>query len=122
MKRRDIILAGAALATGGGVTALLNGEKKALLNGEKKGQKKPETEESNTVASPNIIKGIKEFRMATSWPKDFPGLGIMPVRFAEALKQMSDGRLQVRKCIMPPNITGRVNPKPSRFSQRFRLA
>ena len=34
--------------------------------------------------------------MATSWPKDFPGLGQMPERFAHALRQMSGGALDVR--------------------------
>ncbi len=87
MKRRDVLLAGAALATGGGVTAVLSKDKKT-----------PVTSKSNDAAigAPNIIKGIKEFRMATSWPKDFPGLGIMPLRFAKALHDMSDGRLQVK--------------------------
>ena len=85
MKRRDIILAGAALATGGGVAAVLRGDKKVTKASTNSG-----------LASPNIIKGIKQFKLATSWPKDFPGLGIMPVRFAERLKEMSDGRLEVK--------------------------
>ena len=34
--------------------------------------------------------------MATSWPKNFPGLGIMPERFAESLRLMSDGTLDVQ--------------------------
>ncbi len=85
MKRRDIILAGAALATGGGVAAVLGGDKKAS-----------KSTSSRELASPNIIKGIKQFKLATSWPKDFPGLGIMPVRFSERLKEMSDGRLDVK--------------------------
>lgn len=34
--------------------------------------------------------------MATSWPKDFPGLGQMPNRFSKALHEMSDGRLNVK--------------------------
>lgn len=34
--------------------------------------------------------------MATSWPKDFPGLGQMPNRFAEAMHLMSDGRIEVK--------------------------
>ncbi len=85
MKRRDILLAGAALATGGGVTGILA-----------KGKPKTSSDKRSDLASPCINKGIKEFRMATSWPKDFPGLGIMPVRFAKALNDMSDGRLQVK--------------------------
>jgi len=86
MKRRDIILAGAALATGGGVAGVL---------AKGKNKNKPVSSGSD-LSAPNVIKGIKEFRMATSWPKDFPGLGIMPVRFSQALSDMSDGRLQVK--------------------------
>ena len=34
--------------------------------------------------------------MATTWPKDFPGLGQMPNRFSKALYDMSDGLIEVK--------------------------
>ena len=34
-----------------------------------------------------------EWRLATSWPKNLPGLGMAPERFAKLVKQMSNGRL-----------------------------
>ena len=37
-----------------------------------------------------------EWRLVTSWPKNFPGLGMGPERFAEMVNRMSDGRLQVQ--------------------------
>jgi len=88
MKRRDIILAGAALATGGGVAGVLAGKEKR--------EPEPEPATADTLAKPNINRGIKQFRLATSWPKDFPGLGIMPERFADSLRAMSDGLLDVK--------------------------
>ena len=88
MKRRNILAGAAALATGGGVAAVLGGGKKKTGGAVQSG--------SEGIAAPNISKNIREFRMATSWPKDFPGLGVMPNRFAEALATMSDGRLQVK--------------------------
>ena len=51
---------------------------------------------SDTLASPNLSQNRKQFRMATSWPKDFPGLGQMPNRFADAMRLMSDGRIEVK--------------------------
>lgn len=87
-RRRDIILAGAALATGGGVAGVLASGRKP----------KQETKKSSSgnIASPNINRGIKQFQMATSWPKDFPGLGVMPVRFAEAMRVMSEGLIEIK--------------------------
>jgi len=38
---------------------------------------------------------IYHWKMVTSWPKNFPGLGGAPERFAEKVKAMSNGRLTV---------------------------
>ena len=35
------------------------------------------------------------WRLVTTWPKNFPGLGIAPERFAQMVSDMSDGRLQI---------------------------
>ncbi len=37
-----------------------------------------------------------EWKLVTSWPKNFPGLGTAPERFAEMVGEMSDGRLKVK--------------------------
>jgi len=71
MKRRHILGAVAAAATGTGVAAVLGKDTKAVT--------KKTTEKG--IAAPNISKDLKQFRMATTWPKDFPGLGQMPNRF-----------------------------------------
>lgn len=89
MKRRQILAAAAAVATGTGVVAIL---------GKDKFPTKATNPQSNSsrVASPNINKGLKQFRLATSWPKDFPGLGEMPKRFAKAVHDMSDGLIDIK--------------------------
>lgn len=35
------------------------------------------------------------WRMVTTWPKKFPGLGLAPENFADLLREMSDGRLNI---------------------------
>jgi len=37
-----------------------------------------------------------EWKMVTSWPKNFPGLGEAPERFAKEVKRMSSGRLTIK--------------------------
>ncbi|MGB3457662.1 MAG: TRAP transporter substrate-binding protein [Litorimonas sp.] len=86
-RRRDIVLGAGALAAGAGVLG-------AISSG-KKDARQPQNQRSD-LAAPNLNRGIKQFRMATSWPKDFPGLGIMPVRFADAVREMTDGLLDVK--------------------------
>lgn len=86
MKRRQILGAVAAVATGTTVTAILGN----------KDNKKQVIKKKSKVCMPNISKGVKRFRMVTTWPKDFPGLGQMPNRFAKALKNMTSGLMEVK--------------------------
>lgn len=37
-----------------------------------------------------------QWRLVTSWPKNFPGLGMGPERFAELVDRMSAGRLKIQ--------------------------
>lgn len=86
MKRRDILTTAAAIAAGAGTVAVLGRkESSGVISGSE-----------GNIASPNINRGLKQFRMTTSWPKDFPGLGQMPNRFAKAISEMSDGRIEVK--------------------------
>ena len=88
MKRRDLIIASGAIATGAGVAASLARPKTST----KAAHQTP----SDGLSSPALNKGLKEFRMVTSWPKDFPGLGQMANRFAAGLGQISEGRIRVK--------------------------
>ncbi|WP_427450912.1 TRAP transporter substrate-binding protein [Litorimonas sp. WD9-15] len=86
VRRRDIVVGAAALATGAGVVGALRPKDKA----------KSEAKRSDTLSAPNLSQNRRELKMATSWPKDFPGLGQMPNRFADAMRLMSDGRIEVK--------------------------
>jgi TRAP-type mannitol/chloroaromatic compound transport system substrate-binding protein len=37
-----------------------------------------------------------EWRMVTTWPKNFPGIGLTPERFSKLIERMSNGRLVIR--------------------------
>lgn len=87
LKRRHVLLGAAALATGASTLAVIKG---------KSTDKTIKAKKPNDFASPNINKGIKQFRLVTSWPKDFPGLGVMANRFASAINDLSNGVLEVK--------------------------
>ncbi|MGC9387239.1 MAG: TRAP transporter substrate-binding protein [Hydrogenovibrio sp.] len=79
MKRRDFIgaIAGATAATA--MTAC--------------GQKEEHAQASGAAATPMET---VHWKMVTTWPKNFPGLGTGANRLAELINQMSGGRIQVK--------------------------
>lgn len=87
VKRRDILGVGALVAAGAGVAGVL---------GAKDNHSKRAPARSDNLSAPNLSQNRREFRLATSWPKDFPGLGQMPNYFAKALSDLSGGRLGVK--------------------------
>ncbi len=56
--------------------------------------------ENGTPSSPNkstsIIKKKYEWKMVTTWPKNFPGLGTGAQRIADSINKMSDGQLKIK--------------------------
>ncbi|KEQ16654.1 TRAP transporter substrate-binding protein [Endozoicomonas numazuensis] len=57
----------------------------------------PESSATSTSAVPaEPAKSTYEWKMVTSWPKNFPGLGMGPERFSKLVDEMSDGRLTVK--------------------------
>ncbi len=49
-----------------------------------------------TVAAPAIAQQRFNWRMVTTWPRNFPGLGVGAQRLADRITAMSGGRLTVR--------------------------
>ncbi len=90
MKRRHILTAGAAIATGAGVAGVLGKARHKPTN------TRQARAGDNGLAAPAISKNRRQLRIATSWPKDFPGLGIMPNRFAKAVNELSEGRIDIK--------------------------
>jgi TRAP-type mannitol/chloroaromatic compound transport system substrate-binding protein len=83
MKRRDFITGAASgLAAGaiGGFVAGRAGEP---------------AEVAASGGAPAVVRGRYEWRMVTTWPDKFPGLGTGAERLAKRLSDMSDGRLSV---------------------------
>jgi TRAP-type mannitol/chloroaromatic compound transport system substrate-binding protein len=48
------------------------------------------------LAAPAISRGLKEWRMVTSWPKGLPGLGTGAERLAANITRLSGGRLTIK--------------------------
>lgn len=48
------------------------------------------------LARPAIAKGVIEWKMVTSWPKNLPGPGVSAERLARSIERLSDGRIVVR--------------------------
>ncbi len=46
--------------------------------------------------APAIAQGLKQFKMVTTWPKNFPGLGTGAERLAERITALSEGKIEVK--------------------------
>ena len=77
--RRNLIKTSSLLAAAGVLSACNNGGT-------------PE----NPSKSTNISKKNIEWKMVTTWPKNFPGLGTGAQRVADNITAMSDGRLKIK--------------------------
>ena len=48
------------------------------------------------LARPALAKGLVEWKMVTSWPKNLPGPGVSAERLAQSIGRLSDGRLTIK--------------------------
>lgn len=51
---------------------------------------------ASSLASPAIAKGVRELRLAMSWPNNFPGLATPPQRFAKRFEIATEGRYKIQ--------------------------
>ena len=51
---------------------------------------------ATTLTAPAISQNMREFRLVTSWPQNFPGLGTAAARFADRVNRMSDGKMSIK--------------------------
>ncbi len=72
MKRRDFLKGTAVAGAGAALTA------------------------AAAFPTPAIAQGRQEWRMVTTWPRNFPGLGVGAQRLADRITAMSDGQLTVK--------------------------
>lgn len=54
------------------------------------------TLDKNTGAADLSSQVVHKWKMVTTWPRNFPGLGTSPQRFAEWVERMSGGRLIIK--------------------------
>jgi len=50
---------------------------------------------STTLAAPAIAQSAKEMTIVSTWPRDFPGLGVSAQRLAARIEQVSNGAIKV---------------------------
>ena len=51
---------------------------------------------ATTLATPAISQGRKELAIVSTWPRDFPGLGLSAQRLAARIPVLTDGRIQTK--------------------------
>ena len=49
----------------------------------------------STIETSTDIEETFNWRLVTSWPKNYPGLGMAPERIAELVEEMSDGQMKI---------------------------
>ena len=84
MKRRDFIAATTGAVIGAGATYGV------VTNKKNTGTQK------TVMQAPAVNKGLLEWRMVTTWPKTFPGLGTGANLLGELITRGSGGRLTVK--------------------------
>ena len=60
------------------------------------GCSKPESQTTSSELLQSKAPETFEWKMVTSWPKNFPGLGMGPERLAKSVEEMSNGRLTIK--------------------------
>ena len=51
---------------------------------------------ATTLAAPAVAQGKKEMTIVSTWPRDFPGLGISAQRLAARITELSEGRITTK--------------------------
>jgi len=54
------------------------------------------SEQATGSAAAQAPAKVFKWKLVTTWPKNFPGLGVAPETFADLVNRMSNGRLQVK--------------------------
>ncbi|MGE4218381.1 MAG: TRAP transporter substrate-binding protein, partial [Alphaproteobacteria bacterium] len=91
MQRRDFMSGAAGLVVGAGATYAVMRNKAP----ETPAPTAPAATAPQQPAAPAVAKGIRELKMVTSWPKNFPGLGTAAVRVADRISAMTEGKFRI---------------------------
>jgi TRAP-type mannitol/chloroaromatic compound transport system substrate-binding protein len=89
MNRRDFLTGGTVGLVAGAVGGYIVGGQKEPMVVEKI------LEVEKKVEAPAVMKGAKELKMVSTWPRDFPGLGTGAQRLAQRITDMTEGAVKV---------------------------
>ncbi|MFP3944099.1 MAG: TRAP transporter substrate-binding protein [Alphaproteobacteria bacterium] len=84
MDRRTLLKGGAAAGLAAGAAAVSGCDRQE------------QAEEQEGGKAPAYATGKRSLKLVTTWPKNFPGLGTAPERFARRVDEATDGRLTVK--------------------------
>ena len=90
MERRELLAGGIGIVAGAVGGYVVGSQKEPEVV-----EKIVEVEKEVVVEAPAPIKAVKEFKMVTTWPRDFPGLGTGAQRLAQRISDLSDGSIKV---------------------------
>ncbi|MEQ5835589.1 TRAP transporter substrate-binding protein [Marinobacter sp. NFXS9] len=82
MKRRNLLAAVVAGALGFGLAGCSQEESGSSAS-------------NDQAAAPAAEKQTYKWKMVTTWPKNFPGLGTAPEHFADRVREMTDGQIDI---------------------------
>ncbi|ROT99802.1 TRAP transporter substrate-binding protein [Marinobacter sp. R17] len=82
MKRRNLLAAVVAGALGFGLAGCSQEESGSSAS-------------TDQAAAPAAEKQTYKWKMVTTWPKNFPGLGTAPEHFADRVREMTDGQIDI---------------------------
>jgi TRAP-type mannitol/chloroaromatic compound transport system substrate-binding protein len=89
MNRRDFLTGSTVGLVAGAVGGYIVGGQKEPMVVEKI------LEVEKKVEAPAVMKGAKELKMVSTWPRDFPGLGTGAQRLAQRITDMTEGAVKV---------------------------
>ncbi|MBX3447346.1 MAG: TRAP transporter substrate-binding protein [Parvibaculaceae bacterium] len=49
-----------------------------------------------TLPAPALAQGKRQLKMVTTWPKNYPGLGVSAERLATRIREMTDGQIDIK--------------------------
>ncbi|WP_148864524.1 TRAP transporter substrate-binding protein [Marinobacter fonticola] len=91
MKRRNLLAALMAGAVSFGLAGCSQEPESASTDADSSAQ----SNNSEQAAAPAEQKQTYKWKMVTTWPKNFPGLGTGPERLADNVREMTDGQIDI---------------------------
>lgn len=92
MDRRKVLSSAGLVATAGAAAGALG----ALTLTRGNDARSAGPSKQSDLAGPAVLRGHRELKIVTTWPKNFPGLGMSAERLRERVAEMTDGALTIK--------------------------